>query len=172
MLIWNWNPARSVGERSAISRWSLTRTLILLFLSGFMAAHSWACSFFSFDEKRLDQAVSEYQHIVLGRVMRVQATFLDDVLSEGQRVPIAQVAHVQVMQRFKGVGGSLRLKSDLLACGWEFTQGEEKVFFVFDGRVSLADAHDPAPWLIQGLKERCRFGRCNPQTKRTGTPFF
>ena len=49
-----------------------------------------------------------------------------------------------------------RYTSSNFMCGYSFKQGEEKVFFIHEGRVNIASVEPASPWLIAALESKLK----------------
>ena len=94
-------------------------------------------------------------------VSRASPTRLKDFLAQAERVvharvleaPSRQQARIQVIESFKGSGDTLEaLPGNDANCGFQFTPGEENVYFVFVGMVNLCGRVAPRAELLVRLR--------------------
>src|SRR5262245_10492726 len=95
-------------------------------------------------------------------ISRANPARLADFVARAERVVHARVverfslrqARIEVIESFKGAGERLEaLKGNEANCGFTFTPGEERVYFVFGGVVNLCGRAPPGPELIARLRK-------------------
>ena len=94
-------------------------------------------------------------------VSRASPARLADFVARAERVVHGRVvalvspqeARIQVVESFKGAGERLEaLRGNDANCGFSFTPGEERIYFVFGGVVNLCGRAAPQPELIARLR--------------------
>lgn len=94
-------------------------------------------------------------------ISRASPARLADFVARAERVVHARVvdlvtwqeARIQVIESFKGSGERLEaLPGNDANCGFRFTPGEERIYFVFGGVVNLCGRAAPQPELIARLR--------------------
>jgi len=95
-------------------------------------------------------------------ISRASPARLADFVARADRVVHARVverfslrqARIEVIESFKGAGERLEaLKGNEANCGFTFTAGEERVYFVFGGAVNLCGRAAPEPELLARLRK-------------------
>jgi hypothetical protein len=117
---------------------------IFLLLAFALASQSNACTWEGLSpenaERLLPLRLAHADAVVIGSVSSVK-------IGESE-----QQAQIRVSRSFKGQSTSLLVTSSNLICGYSFKEGEEKVFFIHNGRVNIASVEPAAPWLIAALE--------------------
>ena len=94
-------------------------------------------------------------------ISRASPARLEDFLAQAERVVHARVvtltssheARIAVLESFKGAGERLQaLRGNDASCGFSFTPGEERVYFVFGGVVNLCGRAAPRAELLERLR--------------------
>ena len=110
------------------------------------ATTSMACSWEGLTQKNstrlLPGLISDSDVIVRGRVVRVH---VDESRSN--------TATIEVIQSFKGGAKRLNVEGSLSFCGYSFTKGEDRIFFLKDGQAWVGGVYRPSPWLIRDLEK-------------------
>jgi len=103
-----------------------------------------ACAWGDISRKNAGQLVPEFfsyaDAVVHGRVLSRRV--------EQYGIETAQIA---VLRSFKGAASSLRVRGNPGNCGYQFTVGEERIYFIKEGVVSSAGAKRVSPWLLAAL---------------------
>ncbi|HWJ00006.1 MAG TPA: hypothetical protein VNU96_13385 [Burkholderiales bacterium] len=94
-------------------------------------------------------------------ISRASPARLADFVARAERVVHARVAErlslrqarIEVIESFKGAGEQLEaLRGNEANCGFTFSPGEERVYFVFGGVVNLCGRAAPEPELLARLR--------------------
>ena len=122
----------------------------LLAAAGLLPAGALACTCADISrasQARLADFVARAERVVHARVM--------------ERLSLRQ-ARIEVIESFKGTGERLEaLKGNEANCGFTFSPGEERVYFVFGGVVNLCGRTAPEPDLLGRLRKlRVDTGGC------------
>jgi hypothetical protein len=77
-----------------------------------------------------------------------------------------QEATLEVIRSFKGGSGQLKVIGYTDMCGYQFTVGEENVYFISKGHVGVPDVEPASGWLLSAL-ERATKATPNKSLERT-----
>ena len=120
------------------------RLLVVAILSCFTSpveACSWEGISPENSERTIPERLREADNVIHGRVISLR--------KEGSML----VATLQVIRSFKGGSGPVTAASSNGMCGYRFTMDEERIFFIYHGRVSIAGVEPAEAWLISALKK-------------------
>jgi len=127
-----------------------------------------ACSWAGLSQENVASALgprlTSADAVVHARVVSVRALPRDREADDGAvTVQLEkQVATLAVLHAYKGGGADQREVVGLTTmCGYQFSVGEEKVYFISKGRVGIPNVEPASPWLLSALQ---RASKATPNT--------
>jgi len=116
----------------------------------------------------LPSRLQDADAVVHARVVAVRVVPQERVSTEGAVAILLekQVASLVVLRSFKGGSPRMEVTSTTTLCGYQFSVGEENVYFIRKGYIGIPSVEPASTWLLAAL-ERASKATPNTSLERT-----
>jgi hypothetical protein len=138
----------------------------------FFAAPTFGCSWAGLSPENVATALAprlKYADAVVhAKVVAVRVLASDGENPDGSvTVQLEkQIATLEVLRSFKGGASRMEVAGLTTMCGYQFSVGEENVYFISKGRVGIPNVEPASSWLLAAL-ERAAKAPPNTSLERT-----